>query len=382
MKTALFVANPNVRVNQQIALGLAEELQKHGSWFVHLQPDVATLQELRTLLRMTKPAALVMHSARFSPPMTRFVGNLPIPRVCVAVDWQPALPAPVVIPDDEAIGLMAAKYLLGLGFDHFATLNYKSALPPLRIEAFSRQIKRAGKTCGSTVLPSAETVDHPFHAAEGEGQLVHWLRRMPKPCAIFAHGDNMGAQLVQLCSRHGVRVPEDVAVLGVDDDPLFCRTVSPNMASIHVPNARMGMEAARLILDWRPGRRVLKIPPTGVMERGSVRMLVASDPLVSSAIDHLRAHVGETVRVRDLQRVTGLSPQMLVYRFKATIHRTPMEEILRHRINHAKFLLGETDEQVGAIARQCGFKSANRFYLTFRNLTGMAPLDYRCQFSA
>jgi LacI family transcriptional regulator len=142
----------------------------------------------------------------------------------------------------------------------------------------------------------------------------------------------------------------------------------------------MGTEAARLILNWRPGRRIIKIPPTGVMERDSVRPQTPPDPLVSLAIEHLRASAGKPVRVRDLQKLTGLSPQMLVYRFRNAIGRSPMEEILRHRINNAKHLLGETDLPVVTIAGQCGFNNANCFYVAFRNVAGMSPREYRAQF--
>jgi len=117
------------------------------------------------------------------------------------------------------------------------------------------------------------------------------------------------------------------------------------------------------------------------MERGSVRPQTHADPLVNKALEYLRASVSKGVRVRDLQKLTGLSPQMLVYRFRAATRRTPMEEILRHRIAHAKYLLGETNEPVAAIAGQSGFNSTNRFYVTFRNLEGMSPQEYRSQFT-
>jgi LacI family transcriptional regulator len=219
MKKALFLADPDTRINQQVALGMAEELQKHAAWSVRLRPDVTSFDELRNVLGESNPDALVMRWSNFSAQMTQFVSNLPIPKVSVAVDWQTAIPAPVVIPDDEAVGRMAARYLLAQGFNHFATLNYDNALPPLRMKVFSRAINRAGKTLASIVLPVVKTVDHAFHTLEGEGQVVHWLRRLPKPCAVFAHSDNPGAQLIEICGRHGLRVPEDIAVLGVDDDP-------------------------------------------------------------------------------------------------------------------------------------------------------------------
>lgn len=381
MKTAVFIADPNTRVNQQIALGLAEGLQKHGMWMVCMQLNITSPEELHRMLCARRPDALVMHKI-FPARVTRAIANLTIPRICVAIDWQPELPVPLIIPDDEAIGRMAARFLLDARFEHFASLTYETPGEPLRHKVFHREIQQAGKPFETFLLSAPATVDHPFHAFAERGEMIHWLRQLPKPCAIFAHSDNVGALLIQTCGEYGLRIPEDVAVLGVDDDPLFCRTVTPNLASIHVPNARMGIEAASLILNWRPGRRVLKVPPTAVMERASVRLQAKPDPLISMAMDHLRAHPGKRVRVRDLQQLTGLSPQMLVYRFHAAVKLTPMEVILKHRIDHAKCLLAETDTPAGTIARQCGFNSSNRFYLNFRNLVGLSPLEYRSQFSS
>ena len=384
MKEVLFLADANSRVNQQIALGLAERLQAEGRWIVRIAPCRQAITVMKSLIRAMRPNALVIHT-KLSSRQKLYVKGLDIPRVLVGVDHHPEMPLPVVIPDDEAIGHLAAKHLLGLGFDHFAALYFSGVAPAPRIEVFRRNIQRAGKTFQIFLLPISRIVDQPFRAISSHSDLLHWLRRLPKPCAILAHSDNPGARLIEICVQHGLRVPEDLAVLGVDDDPLFCRTISPNLASIRVPNARIGMEAARLILEWPPGRsgtrQVLKIPPTGVAERESIRGGTTTDPLVAKALAHLQENTGKIVRVRDLQKLTGLTPQMLVYRFRNAIQHTPMEEILRQRINYAKHLLAETTEPVVTIVGRCGFNNANRFYLVFRNLTNMSPVDYREKFT-
>ena len=129
--------------------------------------------------------------------------------------------------------------------------------------------------------------------------------------------------------------------------------------------------------DWKPGRRLLEIPPTTVIERASVRPPERGDRLVDMAVAHLRTHVSDGVRVRDLQKLTGLSSHQLIYRFNIVTGRTPMEMILRRRIAVAKQLLAETTEPVADVARQSGFNSPTQFYVTFRNRVGLSPSDYR-----
>lgn len=151
--------------------------------------------------------------------------------------------------------------------------------------------------------------------------------------------------------------------------------------SIHLPYRRIGIEAARLLLDWKPGRRLHKVPPTAVVERASCRAPRRNDPLVDMALDHLRKQVSKGVRVRDLQKLTGLSPHQLIYRFHLITGRTPMEMILRQRIKVAKRLLASTTDPIAQVGRESGFNSPTQFYVTFRNHVDMPPRDYRAQFA-
>jgi len=272
---------------------------------------------------------------------------------------------------------MAAEYLLAQRFEHFGMVYWDWGTVDPRMEAFSQAIRRMEKTLDEFRLQPVEAVDHPFTVYGDPQDLAEWLRQLPKPCAIFAHSDQPGAFVIKTCKRNGIRVPEEISVLGVDDDPLFCHTLVPNLASIHLPYRRIGIEAARLIQDWKPGRRLVQIPPSTVVERASVRPPERGDPLVDMAVEHLRTHVAEGVRVRDLQKLTGLTPHQLVYRFNIVTGRTPMEMILRQRIAVAKQLLAETTDPVAKVGRRSGFNSATQFYVTFRKHVGMSPSDYR-----
>ncbi len=380
MKTVLFIADPAVRVNQQIAVGLSRELQKHEPWQLTFSPQTTTLHVLRRLIRETMPQAIVTH-AFFDQFSFETLHQLAVPWVAVAVDHHPDLPIPVVIPDDEAIGTRAAEHLLSLRFQHLAIIGFRASANATRFNVFRQRIAQSQNSLDTFWLapPRGGRVDHPGNIGGNQTRLIRWLQHLPKPCAIFAHSDRPGAHVIRVCAEHGIPVPAEISVLSVDDDALFCHTGHPNLASIHVSNTRIGAEAARLIREWKPGRRVVKIPPAAVIERGSIRAPQLPDPLVEQAIEYARARVGEGVRVRDLQKLTGLTPQLLVYRFQRAIRASPIEVILRQRILLARQLLSETDEAVSTIARRCGFRSANQFYVTFRNHVGMSPVEYRAQ---
>jgi len=376
LKDAIFICDPDIRIAQQIAVGFSDELQKHDAWNIHVLPNLAPFPELKQHIREIKPDAI----AAWCPPpqLAEYLERLPIPLVVVAIRGHAKQHTPTILPDDGAMGKMAAEYLLAQKFEHFAVVDKDRPAPAPRVDVFCRAIAGRRKTLETLWLESNVVSDHPFGVRADTRRVAKWLERLPKPCAIFAHSDQIGAYLIRTCARHGIRIPEEVSVLGADDDPLYCRTVMPNLASIHLPYARMGTEAARVILAGSTRRRLL-VPPTTVVERASCRPPRRGDPLVDRALEYLRTEVAKGVRVRELQELTGLTSHQLVYRFNIVTGRTPMEMILRQRIDVAKRLLAETTEPVGHIARQSGFNSTNQFYVTFRNHVGMSPSDYRAQ---
>ena len=376
MKNAIFICDPDVRITQQIAVGLSAELQQHDAWNIHVLPNSAPGAEVKQQIHEIEPDAIAVSA--LSHQLVAHLERLEIPKVVIAVKGAAKELAPSILPDEEAIGAMAAEYLLAQTFDHFAVVDKDRPGPEPRVDLFCDRVNKRRKTLDTLWLKSAPEGDHPFGVRADRKRVVEWLEQLPKPCAVFAHSDQIAAYVIRTCARHGIRVPEEVSVLGVDDDPLYCKTVMPNLASIHLPYSLMGTEAARMILGQTPMRSLL-VPPTTVVERASCRPPTRGDALVDKALEYLRTNVADGVKVRDLQQLTGLTSHQLVYRFNIVTGRTPMEMILRQRINVAKRLLAETTEPVKEIARKSGFNSTNQFYTTFRNHVGTSPTDYRTQ---
>jgi LacI family transcriptional regulator len=380
MKRAIIILDPDVRINQQIVLGFCEELQREEDWDIHVLPrDDMAIERLETRIRAIAPSVIAVRAPSRKCWQSLLSTGLPV--AIVADAELEAFEGTAVLPDRAAIGEMAANYLLGQGFANIACVGFERPIPSVRETAFCSTVEACGVQVHRFHLQGTVHSDHPFGEYGNPEALDEWLCELPKPCAIFAHSDQPGAYTVRACARSGIRVPEEVSVLGVDDDPLYCNTVTPNLASIHVPNARIGVEAARLLLDWKPGRRVVNVPPTTVIERPSCRFAQRGDPLVDKALKYLRTEVARGVKVRDLQALTGLSPHQLVYRFNLVTGHTPMDMILRHRISVAKQLLAETSLPIATVGTKAGFNSAAQFFVAFRKLTGQSPSTYREQFT-
>lgn len=382
MKHVIAILDPAPRINQEIVLGLSEQLPLEENWNIHVMPRDLDRRRFNRLLQDISVDALVVRHP--TPSITRLAESLSVPYIIVADEGFREVDAPVIVPDDEAVGIMAADYLLQLKFMHIGLVTFDNvkANGKDRGNVFRRKMEEKRRQLHTFELTGKAGSDYPFGGYGDPIKLVQWLKDLPKPCAILAHSDQPGAEIIRQCLLNDISVPEQVSVLGVDDDLLFCHAVSPHLASIHVPYRRIGIEAARLIQDWKPGYERIPITPIGVVERASCRSPRREDPLVDMALEHLRRNVAEGVKVRDLQKLTGLSSHRLLCRFQEILGCTPMEMILRHRLEVAKQLLVETKEPVGDLVYKCGFKSATQFYVTFRDQVGYTPVEYRERFSA
>jgi LacI family transcriptional regulator len=190
--------------------------------------------------------------------------------------------------------------------------------------------------------------------------------------------------MIDLCRHTGLRVPEDVCVLGVDNDELLTQISHPPVSSITLQTEKIGFESARLLdrLMRCPTthKQVILVPPGGVIARQSTNLLAIEDQTVLTALRYIREHIHERISVEDLMEVIPVNRRFLERRFREHLGRTPLQEIRRVRIETAKKLLSETDLAMPAIARRSGFSNAERLSSVFHSMTGMTPTQYRRQF--
>jgi LacI family transcriptional regulator len=264
----------------------------------------------------------------------------------------------------------------------------------LRRELFIQQVQSAGFKCEVFVGVPPEPKPQRRKSAEPKATnplaidweteqeaLADWVRSLPKPIGIMACHDPRGYQLVDACRRAGVRVPEQVAVVGVDNDAVLCSMADPPLTSVDPDGPKVGYAAAEYLDRMMRGESVPLAPvllePKGLVARRSSDMLAIDDPDLREAIRFIRDHACEGIRVPDVVKHVAMSRSVFERRFRQFLGRTPKAEMLRVQLGRAKQLLVETDLQMAEIARRTGFASDKYFSDAFWHQTGQRPTTYR-----
>ncbi|MDZ4686932.1 MAG: substrate-binding domain-containing protein [Planctomycetaceae bacterium] len=219
-----------------------------------------------------------------------------------------------------------------------------------------------------------------------QGALRHWLSALPKPVGVFAAHELRAWQVVEACRSSGLRVPDDVAVIGTDNDELLCELARPSLSSVPIPAERIGFEAAallsKLMRGAKPPRRPKLFAPTRVNARQSSDVLAGADPEVTVAARFIRNHAHQPLSVDDVLRHVSISRRALEQRFRRVLDRGIGQEIRRVHLERAKELLATTLLSMADVAEQAGFSSMHYLSRVFRHDVGLTPSDFRRQAQA
>ena len=288
--------------------------------------------------------------------------------------------------DDRAIGRMAAQHLMGQGLRHFGYFGLGDIGFSLgRRSGFTVELRRRGFAVHPFRHRTVYPVKRKFAPTyvPWEDALVGWLLSLPKPCGVFCCDDMRAEWLTVVCQNIGLQVPEDISILGVDDNPVYCESASPPLSSVHMPARQVGYEAARLLGEMLESGRPLApprilLPPTAVQARASTDLLAVSNPQLVKALAYIRAHARSgKLRVDDVVARTSYCRRMLETKFREEFGRTIFQEIRRLQIAHSQQLLRDTSHTMEAIAEEAGWGSASHFGVEFKKITGMSPGEYR-----
>lgn len=274
-----------------------------------------------------------------------------------------------VLTDEASIAACAARHLLALGFGDFAYVPFFGGADwsKKRGELFRRHITAAGK---------AFHVFAPNAAADAKADradaLARWLDGLPKPCGILAANDVEGEEVLRLCARHGIRVPGDVAVIGVDNRVEICEETTPTLSSVATDRTAQYDAAAALLAELVDGGKrrdvVRTIPARGVVERASTRLL--RDGRVARALEFIRLHAcEEDFAVRDVVQSMCVCRTLADRLFRTVAGRSILNEIHSVRIERAKELLAAR-KKPDFVAAECGYASYDDFRRVFRQRTG------------
>jgi LacI family transcriptional regulator len=283
------------------------------------------------------------------------------------------MPYPTVLPDNTAIGRLAADHFLGRGFKNYAFCGFKDHYySELRFEGFAEDIGKQGFTCSQYVDMVSE--HEPI-------AIQKWVRELPKPVAVLACNDVRARHVADACLAENIRVPEEVAILGVDNDALQCEIASPLLSSVDIGMENIGYEAAalldRLMSGKKPSPKPILVPPKGVVVRESSDSLAVADPDVADAMRFIRNNAGSPIRASDVVAAVPLSRRVLERRFRQVLNCTIWEQIARAHIDRAKTLLVETDMSAPEIAQACGCNYVQQFNRLFKAQTSTTPRQYR-----
>lgn len=354
--------------------GIASYGQDAGPWTFLQQENTADRRAASWLRRWQPDGILARITSR---PMGLELRQLGVPVVDLleetAVDGVPG-----IVSDDDAVVRAAVDHLLDRGLTRLAYVGLRGAtFSDRRRDAFRAYSRHRGiATEGCPELDLREKLPG-RHAT----QLGDWLRALRTPVGIVACNDARAAQVLRACSECGISVPDEAAVIGVDDDPVICHLSDPALSSVD-PNARkVGYLAARMLHETIESGRVHPpvtfVEPAGVLARRSTDVLAIPSARAVAAVRELREHACDGLTVTGLCRRVGTSRRTLERLFAIHVGRSPSAELSRIRLERVRELLVGTDLSLAEIARIAGFAHVESMCRLFKAATGAAPGSYR-----
>ena len=381
---AIFIST-TIKTQREILKGILRFVHLHVPWIIHIEEGREYEYQMCRLQAWGCTGVITCLSS-LTPPVKRFLQRKTVPVLWVDPSSGPPCPGQVVgkvVCDNKPIAIAAADYFLRAGLRNFAFVGEINGLSwsQERGSIFARRVEAMGYTCHVyPELGPAERAD----AAVGQVRLGTWLKSLPKPVALFAAYDVRARQVLDACMQHGIIVPDDIAILGVDDDETLCVTSYPPLSSIPMNTEETGFAMGRLLdkamreKNPHPAEPVTLIY-TGnrVVERESTKAYGIQDPFIRRCLDLIELNLGMDFHIADIADCLGVSKRYLEARMLAVSGKTVIDQIKAVRVRHAQTLLRETDMDGGAIAAACGFYDASHFVNVFKSLCGMTPRSYR-----
>lgn len=304
--------------------------------------------------------------------------NLPMVELLGTTRAQPAK----VHADNAAAGRMAAEHLIDCGLREFGFFGFVSSWWIVMFrEGFCSVFEDRGHACHIYPWPSQSKSPADYWDNSHNARVIRWLESLPRPIGIFAANSFHARCLLNACRDAGIAVPDEIAVMGANNDEGLCSVSDPPLTAIDQDLTRIGYEAATMLDGMMStgsrSEEVLWIPPRDVVVRQSTNILAVDDADLVQAIRFIREHACRGIDVSDVVDQVPLSRRVLERRFKQSLNRTPKQEILRVKIKKAKFLIAQSDRSIESVAQQSGFSSFRHFAEIFRREVGMTPRAYR-----
>jgi len=373
MKRIVLLVETSREFGRQLINGIARYSRLHGPWSFY--KEQIGLKSSIPHLTSWQPDGIIMRDSLIKNELI----NLKIPTILVQHDLTYSKEMPVVITDSNAIAKMASCHLIERGFKNFGFCGFDPfEWSNYRKIHFCRHNDEAGfETHVYNSPKNIKTLDW-------ENELQHvceWMKTLPKPIGILACNDDRGQHILEVCKRLDFHVPEDVAVIGVDNDPMICEIGDPPLTSIALNVEPAGYESARLLDQMIDNQKIegqqIPVSPTHIVQRQSTDLLAVNDPEVVTAIRFIKENAKNKILVNDVVKVTRISRRTLEQRFRETIHRSIYDEIRQVRVDLISKLLIETDLPISHISSLFNFTDIEHISRYFKKEKGIGLREFR-----
>jgi len=370
-----FLVETSIKYGRDILSGINEYLSAEGNWSVYV--DQSQLFDL--------PAEEIFADSwdgmilrNITPEIKEKLIKLKIP----VIDLDDNHETDVfhrIVSDHFGIGVMGAEHLLERGFKKFGFLSFNEKWSHERCQGFTETLTQNGYKC--SVFESPWRGDEVRNWTQEQNEILKWLKSLSMPVAVMACNDIRALHLINICNVHGISIPEDVCILGVDNDEIFCEISTPPLSSI-CPNAKaVGMRAARLLDRLMKGDKVEisteLVEPARVFSRRSTDVLAIEDEVMRAALNYISENACYGCTVSDVARELLVSRSLLERRFRKFLNTSPQTEIRKVQIKQAKKLLLETEFPLTRISQLTGFEYPEYFNVVFKRMTGTTPGGFR-----
>ena len=359
--------------------GVAAHASQVGNWLLYVEED--PLDKLPDMKSWHGDGIITAFTEERYAALVRGL-DIPVVGVEGGYSWyEQDSGIPYFATDDAAVARMAADHLLGQGYTRLAYCGLPKSRhtgwSETRRQAFRERAREAGVPC--EVYTGRHRATRQWAAFQKD--LGHWLRSLPKPVGIMAGNDARARHVLEACRSVGLRVPEDVAVIGVDNNELMCELADPPLSSVEQGARELGYRAAELLDRMMAGKRPRQIAnhvaPERVIVRRSTDALAIKDVDVAAALRFIRAHACERIRVADVLNEVSVSRSTLETRFRSIIGKTIREEIHDTMLAQAQTLIAAKELPLKQVAREAGFSHVQHMTNLFRRRLGRTPGEFQ-----
>jgi LacI family transcriptional regulator len=361
---------------RDILRGVARYVREHEPWALYHEPH-GLEESIPQWLRHWNGDGVIARIQNRRIAQELAASGVPVVDVLGVV---PEQPFPLVHVDDAAIARMAAGHLLERGLRRFGFFGIEGEnWSEQRYAAFCAAVSGVDPRVPIYRMPRDTRRRRSWERAEDE--IARWIAALPKPAGVLICSDQRGTQFLEACRRARVSVPNELAVVSVDNDEPLCEVCLPPLSSVDPGHLQVGYQAAgllhTLLRGAMPPARALQVRPLEIVTRLSSDVLAVADERIGLALRLIRDQAPAGVRIDGIARQVGLSRSVLQRRFRSLLHRSIHQEILNVRITHARELLATTELSLAAVAERAGFKHQEYLGAVFRSRVGKTPAQVR-----